>query len=293
MKAAPFAYHRPASLPEALELLASLGDDAKVLGGGQSLVPLLALRLAAPAHVVDISGLAELGAISPIDRGWSIGATVTQRRAELHDGLAAGVPLLAAALGLIAHPQIRNRGTVCGSLAHADPAAELPAVALALDAIVHLASVRGRRALPASEFFVSYLETALAPDEILVGVDVPTASARTGASFREMSRRHGDFAVAGAAVQVVLHDDDRIAELRVALSGVASTPVRAPAAEALARGASVDDALVAAVASSAIADLRPPDDIHATADYRRHVAGVMVRRALLDAVDHASGGTAR
>lgn len=290
MKPAPFAYHRPASLDEALDLLGSLGDDAKVLAGGQSLVPLLALRLAAPAHLIDIAGLPGLGTIAATDHGYRIGAGVTQRAAELDPTLTREVPLLADALPLIAHPQIRNRGTVCGSLAHADPAAELPSVACALDATLHVASTRGTRQIAAADFFRSYLETALAPDEILVAVELPRAAARQGAAFCEVSRRHGDFGVAGAAVVLSLAPDGRIASLQMALSGVASVPVRTPEAAALAVGSEMSDELVAAIAHAATAGLDPPDDVHATAAYRRHVAGVLVRRALHDAHHRATIG---
>lgn len=293
MKPAPFAYHRPASLDEALDLLGSLGDDAKLLAGGQSLVPLLALRLAAPAHLIDIAGLPGLGTVTSTGRGYLVGAGVTQRAAEHDPNLTRDVPLLTDALPLIAHPQIRNRGTVCGSLAHADPAAELPAVACALEATLHLTSIRGTRLVAAADFFRSYLETALAPDEILVGVELPHARAHQGAAFCELSRRHGDFGVAGAAVVLTLAPDGRVASLRLALSGVASVPVRPGGAEALAVGAEVSEELFVAIAHAATVGLDPPDDIHATAAYRRHVAGVLVRRALRDAHHRAIAGAPR
>jgi carbon-monoxide dehydrogenase medium subunit len=294
MKPAPFTYHRPDDVDSLVATLADLGDDAKVLAGGQSLVPLLALRLASPPHLVDVgrvSALREVAVHEPSDGtpGYvSIGAGVTQRAVERDRRITARVPLLADALPLIAHPQIRNRGTVCGSIAHADPAAELPAVAAALDARIVVRSSRGTRVIAAGDFFLSYLDTALEPDDVVVAVELPIAAPRSGAAFREISRRHGDFAMAGVAASLTLAPDGRIADARLALSGVASTPVRARAAEAVLTGRAPADDLFAAAAAVACQDLEPPDDIHATAAYRSHIAGVLVRRALRAAHDRAS-----
>jgi CO/xanthine dehydrogenase FAD-binding subunit len=218
----------------------------------------------------------------------SIGAGVTQRAVELDPRITTRVPLLADALPLIAHPQIRNRGTVCGSIAHADPAAELPTVASALDARIVVRSTRGTRIIPAADFFLSYLDTALDHDDVVLAVELPVAAPRSGAAFREISRRHGDFAMAGVAATLTLAPDGRIADARLALSGVASTPVRAHAAEAVLAGHPPTDDLFAAAADAACRDLDPPDDIHATAAYRSHIAGVLVRRALRAAHERAS-----
>jgi carbon-monoxide dehydrogenase medium subunit len=287
MKPAPFTYHRPADLDTLVATMAELGDDAKVLAGGQSLVPLLALRLASPPHLVDIGRVLALQSVEVRRPAGSaatghlvIGANVTQRSIELDPDLVERVPLLADALPLIAHPQIRNRGTVCGSIAHADPAAELPAVALALDARIVVRSARGTRTIDASDFFVSYLDTALEPDEVVLAVEFPLATPRSGAAFREISRRHGDFAMAGVAASLTLDHNGRISDARLALSGVASIPLRAGAAEAALIGAAPGDETFLAAASEATVLLDPPDDIHATAAYRKHIAGVLVRRAL-------------
>lgn len=284
MKPAPFTYHAPGTVDDALGLLAEHGDDAKVLAGGQSLVPILALRLAAPAHLIDIGGVAGL---DRIDRNGvlSIGATVTQRRAERSTEVRRWCPLLADALPCIAHPQIRNRGTVCGSLAHADPAAELPAVMLAVGASMTIAGPGGIRAVPADEFFVSYLETAVGSDELLLQVDVAAWPVGAGWSFLEISRRQGDFALVGAATLLQLAGDGTIAEARLAFTGVASTPVRVAPAEAALVG-QPPDADAFAAAGAIVADtFEPPADVHATSDYRRHVGGVLTRRTLTQALE--------
>ena len=297
MRPAPFTYHRPRDIAEALSLLADLGDDAKVIAGGQSLVPMLALRLATPAHLIDLRFVAELHAIERRDAILCIGANVTQRRAE-GDERTTAVPLLGEALPLIAHPAIRNRGTVCGSIAHADSAAELPAVTLALDAVIVVRSTRGVRRIAASDFFVSYLQTALAADEIIVAVEFPIANSEhskgpSGAAFCEITRRHGDFAVVGVAVSVTLDAGGCVERASVALSGVASTPVRIRGAELALVGAVPDEQRLTAAADAARSALDPPGDVHATADYRRHVSGVLVQRAVraayADALERREG----
>lgn len=289
MKAPPFDYLAPASLDEALDALAQHGDEAKVLAGGQSLVPILALRLAHPGWLVDLGRIRELGEMA-IDGAISISANVTQRQAERDSRLAAAHPLLAEALPLIAHPQIRNRGTVCGSLAHADPAAELPAVALAAGATMIVRGPKATRAVKAEDFFVSYLETAIGADEVLSEVRFDRLGAGTGTSVQEISRRHGDFAMAGAATIVRLAADGAISGASIALFGVASTPVRAHAAEALIAGLRFDADLAAAAAEAARRDLDPPSDVHASSAYRRHVAGVLVARTLTTAHQRALVG---
>jgi len=286
MRPAPFAYHRPRTIEEALVLLADLGDDAKVIAGGQSLVPMLAMRLATPSHLIDLRLVPDLHAIETFGDTFCIAANVTQREAERDRGIAA-VPLLMEALPLIAHPAIRNRGTVCGSLAHADSAAELPAVALALDAVFVVQSTRGVRRIAASDFFTSYLETALATDEIIVAVEFPVANRASGSAFREISRRHGDFAVAGVAAEVTIDEGGRIERAAVSLSGVASTPLRLRVVEQMLVGAVPDEDCMAAVAEAARSMLDPPGDVHATAEYRRHVCGVLLQRAIRAAHAHA------
>lgn len=268
VKPPSFGYCAPTSLAEAASLLAEHGEDAKIIAGGQSLIPLLSLRLARPSVLVDLNGVAELGAID----GSTIGAMVRHRTVERSAELASTVPLLAAAVPHIGHHAIRTRGTIGGSISHADPAAELPAVALALDAVVTVTSAaRGEREIAAVDFFQGYFTTALAPDEILVSIRFPSAAPGTRVSVQEMTRRHGDFAMV-AAVASLAPDGDA----RLALINVADRPVRATDAEAaLGSGAALDE-----VVDLATRDLDPVSDLHATAAYRRKVAGVMLRRAI-------------
>ena len=287
MKMAAFDYHRPASLDETLDLLARHGADAKVLAGGQSLVPVMAMRLATPAHVIDIGRVAGLDRIEPVDGGLQIGALVRQSAAAASPDVARTVPLLAKALPWIGHRAIRNRGTVCGSIAHADPAAELPAVARALDATMIARSARGTREIPAADFFAGYLSTALADDELLVGVRLPACAPRTGAAVCELARRHGDFALAGTALSIVFDQSGSIDSASCALFGVADTPVRAESAAVVLQGRRPSAALFAEAAAAVSAALNPPDDDHASGAYRRHVAGVIVRRALAQATADA------
>lgn len=280
VKPPPFEYLAPLSLDEALALLREHGDEAKVLAGGQSLIPILALRLAHPAVLIDIGGIDTLGELSR-NGVLTIGASVTQRRAERSADVASASPLLAETLPSIAHPQIRNRGTVGGSIAHADPAAELPAVMLALDAVMTIRGAAGTRTVAAADFFVSYLETAIGVDELLIDVRVPIVAATgVGSSFQEISRRHGDFALAGAATQVELDADGRVDRARIAFCGVASTPVSADAATASLAGRVLDESTIAEVARLAAADLDPPSDVHATGAYRKHIAAVLASRTL-------------
>jgi aerobic carbon-monoxide dehydrogenase medium subunit len=286
VKPVDFRLHSPGNLDEATRLLDSYGDEAKVLAGGQSLVPLLNFRLARPAHVVDIGRL-PLSSVSVAGDGVVIGATARQ---QVLPSLADTCPLLGAAAPWIGHPPIRARGTVGGSLAHADPAAELPAVAVALDAdFVAVRAGGGVRTIPASAFFTGYLSTALAPSELLTEVRFPAAARGTGAAFTEFARRRGDFALVGCAAQVTA-PGGVVTEARICLSGVASTPVRCLAAEQMLLGQSVADAqLLEAAAGSVTAGLSPPGDLHASGDYRRHLAFVLVRRAIARAVAARSG----
>jgi carbon-monoxide dehydrogenase medium subunit len=279
MKPADFSLHRPRALGEALEQLASL-DDAKPLAGGQSLVPLLNFRLARPEHLIDLDGLARLAELRRSSSGLSIGSMVRQSQAERSRAVAADCPLLVAALPWVAHPPIRNRGTIGGSVAHADPAAELPAVVRALDGTLVAASVRGTREIPAADFFRTHLTTALEPDELLVSVELPRAAPRTGATYLEVSRRQGDFALVGVAVQVVLGPEGAIADARICLSGVADTPLRCTDAERALVGERVDAGTMRAVREATREGLEPTGDLHATASYRRDVAGTLVERAL-------------
>ena len=287
MKPVDFHLHRPDSRAEALALLHELADDVKVLAGGQSLVPLLNFRLARPGHLVDIGRIGSLAEVRRTPDELVVGSMVRQAQAERSRAVAAGAPLLAAALPNIAHPPIRNRGTVGGSLAHADPAAELPAVATALDAVFVAASVRGEREITAAEFFRSYLTTALDADELLTEIRFPKPGAGTGAAFLEVARRRGDFALVGAAVQVTL-DGERIADARVCFSGVSQVPHRCREAERILLGTTARSPKVREAADAARDSMRPGDDLHASAAYRKDVSGTLLARGVAEAARHAS-----
>jgi aerobic carbon-monoxide dehydrogenase medium subunit len=294
MKPPPFEYHAPSSTEEALDALGQFGSDAKVLAGGQSLVPLLNLRLARPAHLIDINGLeSEIGQIRTNNGSLSIGAMTRQRTAERSASITERCPLLAEALPLIGHIQIRNRGTVGGSLAHADPASELPAVAMLLDAdLVVRSKSRGERVIKADQFFVSFLTTALEPDELLVEIRLPGWPTGAGWSYQEISRRHGDFAMVGVACLVRLNANGTIAEARLAYTGAAPSSVRARDAERSLAGQQPSSDAFAEAAEQAAQVLDPASDVHAPAAYRVHVAKVLTRRALQTAVARATGGAA-
>jgi carbon-monoxide dehydrogenase medium subunit len=286
MKPAPFAYHRPTTAADAVALLADLGDGAKVLAGGQSLIPMLALRLAVFDDLVDIGRVDELRGIERRNGSLWIGGGTVDSVVEHSAEVAAAVPLLTRASPFVGHFQIRNRGTVGGSLAHADPAGEYPAVALALDASISALSVRGTRVVPAAEFFTGLWSTALEPDELLTGVSFPVWSGRCGFAVEELARRHGDFAIAGAAVAVSLASDDRVERCAISLIGLGSTPMRASAAEA-----AVGQVDPAEVGHLAVANLDGvPSDLHGSSEYRKRVGAVMVERALTSALEEARGG---
>lgn len=290
MKPPPFDYHRPETLDEAVSLLSGHGWDAKVLAGGQSLVPAMNFRLAAPAVLIDLNRVAGLGYLREDGGGLRIGAMTRQRVAERSAEVARLAPLIAETLPFVAHPQIRNRGTIGGSVAHADPAAELPAVLLALGARVHVRGPGGARTIGADDFFTGLFATALEHDEILTEVELPALPPRAGWSFMEVSRRHGDFGLAGVAVSLSLDDTGRCGAARIALLGVGEGPVLARgAADALIGSAPSADA-VRAAADAARAEIDPPADIHASSDYRRHLVGVLVSRALPVAFARASAG---
>ena len=279
-------YEAPKTISEAVELLAEHQDEASVLAGGQSLIPLLALRLANPAVLIDINGIAELSGVSAAD-GWvAVGAMTREYVAEESGTVADAVPLLAAALPLIGHEAIRSRGTIGGSLAHADPAAELPAVARALDAEFVVRGPSGERVVPAAEWFEGYLTTSRGPDELLVQVRFPAAAPGTGVSFQEVARRHGDFAIVGLAASLTL-SGGAISDARLAFAGLSDVPVRAVEAEDLLVGESPSAELFDAAARRATGDIDPPADLHGSAEYRKKVAAALVRRGLRAAADNA------
>lgn len=290
MKPPPFTYRRATDLDEALATLAEVGDDGKVLAGGQSLVPLLNFRLAAPEVLVDINRVAGLDVVETTDAHVRVGATV--RHADLeHDGAAHGAnPLLRRALQHVAHPVIRNRGTTVGSIAHADPAGEMPAVLAALGGHAEVASTRGTRTVAPEELFVGPLESSLAADELLTHVVFPTPPARTGSAIEELARRHGDYAMAGVVALVGLGADLHVTSARVAYLGLSGVPVTADLTEQLA-GQPHDALAPTDAAHDAVGHTEPHDDIHATADYRRHLASVLTERALRRAAADAADRT--
>ena len=288
MKLPCVEYEAPAAVAEAVGLLSEHQDEASVLAGGQSLIPLLALRLARPAVLIDINGVRELSGLSLTDGSLAIGAMVREYVAEESAMVAAKVPLLAAALPLIGHEAIRSRGTIGGSLAHGDPAGELPAVALALDAEFVVRSQAGDRVIPAAAWFEGYLSTSRRPDELLVEVRFPAAGPDTGVAFLEIARRHGDFAIVGLAASLTLAGG-AISDARLAFAGMSDVPVRAAGAENFLVGERPSTNLFEDAARLATADLNPPADLHGSSEYRKKVAATLVRRGLQAAAQDAQG----
>lgn len=279
MKPPLFDYHDPRSLDEALELLRRHGGEAKILAGGQSLMPLLNFRLSRPRALVDLNRIPGLGYIREENGQLRLGAMTRQRAIEFSPLVRARLPLLQEATTLVGHLPIRTRGTIGGSLAHADPAAEFPAVVTALDGDLVVRGPGGERILRPREFFLGYLTTALAPDEVLVEVRLPTAPPGSGWAFEELSRRHGDFALAGIAV-LLAADGERCRIARLAAAGVGATPVRLRAAEEILEQEGLTEKSLEAAAARAQELVEPDGDIHASADYRRHLTRVLTRRAL-------------
>ena len=293
MKPAPFSYHRPDTLAEAVGTLAAFGDEAKVLAGGQSLVPVMALRLGRFGHIVDLGRVSALTYVRDGEGSVSVGAMTTHAAAGRDLLVAGSVPLLARAIPFIGHFQIRNRGTVGGSCAHADPAAEIPAVAVTLDAEMEAvggAPERTRR-IPAAEFFASTYTTTLEPDEVLTALRFPVWPGRTGSAIREFARRSGDFALAGALCAVTLDAGGRVERAAIGLLGLGSVPVRALPAEQAITGAAPGDLDMTEIGLLAVADTDPPDDVHATSAYRRRVGAAMAAQALTAAVAEAQAAT--
>ena len=291
MKPPSFDYLAPASVEEALALLGDLGEGAKALAGGQSLVPMLNFRLVRPRHLVDLNGLTELAGIREDDGRLVIGAMTRQRAVERSALVRARCPLLAEAMPQIGHVQIRNQGTIGGSLAHADPAAELPAVVAALDGELVLRSARGQRVLKPEEFFVTYFTTAAAPAELLVEVRLPAMPPRTGSAFVEVSRRHGDFALVGVAATVTVDEAGVCTGSALALTGVGQTPIVAREAARALVGVKPTAAAVDDVGRRVADAVRPDGDLHASSEYRQHLAGVLTRRALARAAERATGAS--
>jgi aerobic carbon-monoxide dehydrogenase medium subunit len=281
MKPASFRYRLVGDREEAVRILAEEGEDARVLAGGQSLIPMLNLRLARPSVLVDVNRIADLGGISQDGGTIRIGALTRHAVLGANPLIRARLSVVADAIGHVAHPAIRNRGTIGGSLALADPAAELPACCLAFDARMHLESLRGIRTVPADAFFRGIFETALAPDELLAAVEIPDPAPGWHAAFGEMARRSGDYALCGSVARVRM-DAGRVAEARLVFFGMGPRPLRAHAAETVVcQGGTGADAARAA-AEALRHDLDPFDDQHATGATRLHLAGVLLRRLLID-----------
>ena len=290
MKPPKFRYFAPESVGEALALLAEHADEARVLAGGQSLVPLMNMRLVHPDVLIDINGIAELSFIKAWDGGLAIGtltrdATLTSDKMTMER-----LPVLTEAAHCVGHPAIRNRSTVGGSIAHADPAAELPAVMVALNAEFVVRSRSGSRTISAQNFFKGYLTTDLKEGEMLTELRIPGLSPRSGSAFVEFARREGDYALAGVAAVITLDANGAIADARLGLCSVGPAPVRPQAAEALLRGHRPGNEAWAAAASAVVSVLdNPLSDIHGSADYRRHLAGVLTKQALAIAAERAKG----
>jgi carbon-monoxide dehydrogenase medium subunit len=288
VKPAPFKYHRPETLDEALAVLAEFGGDAKPLAGGQSLVPAMNFRLARPAVLVDLNRIAPLAYIEEsANGGLSVGAMTRQRAVERSSTVGAKAPVLSEALPWIAHPQIRNRGTIGGSLAHADPAAELPAVMVALDARLVLKSRSASRTVPAEKFYTGPHTTVVGPDELLVEIRIPARPPRAGSAFREVARRHGDLALVGVAVELALDQRGVCSSARIALLSVGDRPILAAKAMAVLAGAELKESSIEEAARVAAESVTPPADIHASSAYRRHLVRVLVGRALMEAARRA------
>jgi carbon-monoxide dehydrogenase medium subunit len=281
VKPAPFEYVRPDSVEGAIEALGEGGYGAKVLAGGQSLIPAMNFRLAQPSVLVDLAGIDALrGICVSEDGGLVIGAMTTHTSVERSDLVVERAPLLAEAMPWVAHPQIRNRGTLGGSLAHADPAAELPSVMQALDALFHVRGPDGVRTIPVGEFYWGLFTTALEPDELLTAVEIPAGRPGARCAFEEVSRRHGDFALVGVAAVVEQDDDGVVRDARISLLSVGDGPVLAEGAMRDLVGEKLTPDAIRQAAATTAADLDPPGDIHASPAFRTHLAGVLTTRAL-------------
>ena len=291
MKPPPFDYYAPDTLDEALALMAQHGYGAKALAGGQSLVPPMNFRLAAPSVLVDLNRIPDLSYIrlAP-DGGLLIGAMTRHVQAEKNPKVADKHPLLHATMPNIGHPQIRNRGTLGGSIAHADPAAELPALMRAVQGRIKAQSARGSRWIPADDFFQGFFTTALAEDELITELHLPPLPAGSGWAIEEVARRHGDFALVGAFAILHLDGAGRCDHVRISLFGVGDGPMLATTAMGVLRGEKLDDEAIATAAEAAAQkDVDPPSDVHATASFRRHLVNVLVQRTLTQALARAAG----
>ena len=286
MKPAKFAYQAPQTLDEALALIAEHGDDAKLLAGGQSLIPVMNFRLAQPEMLIDLNGTKGLDQLSlAADGSLEIGSMVRQSALEKSDLIKEHAPLIHMTMPWIAHNQIRNRGTIGGSLAHADPAGELPVLMVALKAEFELQKVGQSRRVTAEDFYIDLFETALEPDEILTKIIIPPKPERTGYAFHEVARRHGDYAMAGVAVSLTVDAANVCQDARLVYLNVGPIPMQGKAAADMLIGQALNDELLKQAAEHGAAhEIEPTGDIHASADYRRHLAKVLGKRALKEAL---------
>ncbi|HKY81944.1 MAG TPA: xanthine dehydrogenase family protein subunit M [Sphingobium sp.] len=289
MKPAPFDYVSAESVAHAVEALAAAAGDGKVIAGGQSLMPMINFRMVRPSVLVDINRIAGLDRIE--DRGdrFHIGALVRHRLTASDPAIARHIPVLHEAMKNVAHLTVRNRGTFCGSVCHADPAAELPMMTLLLNGTIHIASPSGERTLPAREFLLSSLTTALQPDELVTGIAIEKLAPGTGWGFEEFARRHGDYALA-AVTATVERRQGRASNVRLAVMGVGDTATRLPAVEAALEGSAMDGPAIADAVARLRTGIEPNSDLNGSADYRRHLAGVLAERVLKAAWDRAEEG---
>ncbi|MGM4998236.1 FAD binding domain-containing protein [Tardiphaga sp. 538_B7_N1_4] len=291
MKPASFDYMRPDSVAHAVQLLSGAGGDAKIIAGGQSLMPMMNFRLVKPSLLVDINAIPELDGIEHVGDKLRIGALVRHRMTAESADIAASIPVLHAAMKHVAHLTVRNRGTFCGSVCHADPAAEMPMMTLLLNGVVNASSVRGNRAISAHEFFAGALVTVLKPDEMVTSIDIDTLPEGVGWGFEEFSRRHGDYALAAVAVTMIA-SGGVARDVRIGIMGVGETPMRMPGLENMVEGSAVNDRLKDDLIHSLGESISPNSDLNGSAEYRRHLAGVLLSRAISDAWTRANRGHA-
>lgn len=286
MKPPPFEYYAADCVEAAVQALTNAGGDGKIIAGGQSLMPMLNFRLLRPSILIDINRIPDLSYVRDDGNEIRIGPLTRHRLLETSDVIAKQFPVLHEAMGYVAHLAIRNRGTIGGSLSHADPAAELPMMSLLLDARLEVQSLSGRRTIEARDFFLGALTTALEDGDMLVEVRLPKLQEGTGWAFEEVARRSGDFALASVAV-VMNSEDDRISDLRIGMMGVDETPMRATEAESILKGQRYDETTVGAAIEAIRAAVEPNTDLHASADYRRHLVGILAQQALAKAWDRS------
>ena len=288
MVAAKFDYHAPSSVEEALDLLSS-SEDAKILAGGHSLIPMMKTGLAAPGTLIDLGKTAGLSYVSEVDEGLAIGAMTTYSELASSDAVAARAAVLGEAAASVADAQVRNMGTIGGSLAHADPAGDLPAVAIALGAQLVATSSRGDRVISADDFFIDLFTTALAPDEILTEIRIPALGSNTGAAYAKMANKASHYAIVGVAAVVSVNDSGNCASARIGVTGAGASASRASESESRLVGSSLDDAAIFSAAGHAADGIELNEDIHASAEYREHLTKVFALRAIRSAVERATG----